>query len=543
MVATKHLPPIHGVAGMKRSIIYIMNPKKTTIDDIDDTQPDFDFKRSVDANGAIQKQLVSGYLIDDLESASEEMLLTKQLAFARKGNRKNFFQATDKDVMVHHLTQSFSPDDKLTPEQIHEIGRKTAIEFLGGEYEFVIATHVDQAHIHNHIIFNSTNQKTLKKFEWRAKKTYNAYRQISDKHAAMAGAYIIKPDTRRLKAYGSYHREINFKDEIKARLDFLLRHSISLGDFEQKALALNLDVNWSGKHTTYKLIDHEQKKATRARSLVRRSEPPKYNLEQIYEMTKRNDGVVLPISEIKAAYDLERDTYQEEFQLRFSLEPWQVEAQTEQGVYVKLDYGRGKQGTVLIPAQVLEQNEGALDVFINKNDFFYFINPDNSKDNRFMTGSTIAKQLTNENGTPLIKKNAHISNIQHLVEQFNFLSAHGVTSGAQLRDLLDRFDQELKTTEEALNQLDDRLIRQQQISKALLALQSDDGFEQELAIKLLTDLNVPQHLTYDKSETLVEQIEIETSALRDQFESIVEELNQTQTIEQEHKVEKTGKEI
>ncbi|GAB2023773.1 hypothetical protein RyT2_28540 [Pseudolactococcus yaeyamensis] len=170
MVATKHLSPIHGVAGMKRAIIYIMNPKKTTIDDIDDAQPDFDFKRSVDANGSIQKQLVSGYLIDDLESASEEMLLTKQLAFARKGNRKNFFQATDKDVMVHHLTQSFSPDDKLTLEQIHEIGRKTAVEFLGGEYEFVIATHVDQAHIHNHIIFNSTNQKTLNKFEWRAKK-------------------------------------------------------------------------------------------------------------------------------------------------------------------------------------------------------------------------------------------------------------------------------------------------------------------------------------------------------------------------------------
>lgn len=149
MVATKHLLAVHSVARMKRALAYIMNVNKTTIDDVDETQPDFDFKRSFDSDGVIQKQLVSGYLIDDVETASEEMLLTKQLALKKKGNSKSFFQSAEKDVLVHHLTQSFSPDDKLTPEEIHEIGRKTAIELLGGEHEFIIATHVDQKHIHN----------------------------------------------------------------------------------------------------------------------------------------------------------------------------------------------------------------------------------------------------------------------------------------------------------------------------------------------------------------------------------------------------------
>lgn len=212
-----------------------------------------------------------------------------------------------------------------------------------------------------------------------------------------------------------------------------------------------------------------------------------------------------------------------------------MEAQTDEGVYVKLDYGRGKQGTVLIPARSLEQEDNTLEVFINKNDFFYFINPDNSKDNRYMTGATIAKQLTNENATPLIKKNSHISTIHRLVEQYNFLSSNGVTSGTQLADLLDRFNNELDATESSLNQLDERLVRQKQVSKALLASQSGEPFEQELAQKLLTNLNIPKHLTYEKSEILAEQIEIETEALRDRYESILDQFDLTANISKEYR--------
>ena len=77
--------------------------------------------------------------------------------------------SSGKQVLAHHIIQSFSPDDNLTPEQIHEIGRQTMLELTGGNYEFVIATHTDKDHLHNHIILNTTNTSTLKKFRWEKK--------------------------------------------------------------------------------------------------------------------------------------------------------------------------------------------------------------------------------------------------------------------------------------------------------------------------------------------------------------------------------------
>ena len=146
--------------------------------------------------------------------------------------------------------------------------------------------------------------------------------------------------------------------------------------------------------------------------------------------------------------------------------------------------------------------------------------------------------MTNENATPLIKKNSHISTIHRLVEQYNFLSCNGVTSGTQLEDLLDRFNNELDATESSLNQLDERLVRQKQVSKALLASQSGESFEQELAQKLLTSLNIPEHLTYEKSEILADQIEIETEALRDRYKNIGEQFDKIDDIILEYNYEK-----
>ena len=73
-------------------------------------------------------------------------------------------EVNQRRIHSHHIIQSFSPDDNLTPEQVHEIGRQTMLELTGGNYEFVIATHTDKDHLHNHIILNTTNTSTLKKF-------------------------------------------------------------------------------------------------------------------------------------------------------------------------------------------------------------------------------------------------------------------------------------------------------------------------------------------------------------------------------------------
>ncbi len=58
--------------------------------------------------------------------------------------------------LAHHLIQSFAPGE-TTPEQAHEIGMKLAEEVFGGKYEFILTTHIDKGHIHNHLIYNSTS--------------------------------------------------------------------------------------------------------------------------------------------------------------------------------------------------------------------------------------------------------------------------------------------------------------------------------------------------------------------------------------------------
>ena len=63
--------------------------------------------------------------------------------------------AIDKGTNLgRHLIQAFQPGE-VTPEQAHEIGMELAKEILGGKYEFVLTTHIDKEHVHNHLIFNA----------------------------------------------------------------------------------------------------------------------------------------------------------------------------------------------------------------------------------------------------------------------------------------------------------------------------------------------------------------------------------------------------
>ncbi|MDG4985114.1 relaxase/mobilization nuclease domain-containing protein [Lactococcus lactis] len=109
---------------------------------------------------------------------------------------KNFSFSNGKGkVFAHHIIQSFDPKDNITPEQAHEIGEKMMLQFTEGKHEFVIATHVDQDQIHNHIIFNSTSNVDLKKFRWK-KITASNLRKISDEMALEYGIQPLKKNIR-----------------------------------------------------------------------------------------------------------------------------------------------------------------------------------------------------------------------------------------------------------------------------------------------------------------------------------------------------------
>lgn len=94
-------------------------------------------------------------------------------------------------VIARHLIQSFDVGE-VTPEQAHEIGKQFADEWLKGKYEYVIATHIDKGHCHNHIIFNAVNYVDFHAYRSN-KQTYCQMRQLSDEICKEHGLSVIPP--------------------------------------------------------------------------------------------------------------------------------------------------------------------------------------------------------------------------------------------------------------------------------------------------------------------------------------------------------------
>lgn len=138
---------------VKAGIQYILNPEKT-----DD-------------------HVLTAHLNCDLGLEAEQMLQTKKDCNQTDG------------VQYYHIIQSFQPGE-VTPEIALQIAREFAEEHLG-EYEVVIATHVDRDHIHSHLIMNSVNQVTGRKYESTPRIYYQQIRAISDRLCREHGLSVI----------------------------------------------------------------------------------------------------------------------------------------------------------------------------------------------------------------------------------------------------------------------------------------------------------------------------------------------------------------
>lgn len=511
MVVIKTPKQIKTPSNLKIAVRYILNEAKTLVSGTAESDLDFPL---VYHDGELQMKLVSGNGISDFSVADEEMVMTKLAAAFKKGDDDLKELSSGKQVLAHHIIQSFSPDDNLTPEQVHEIGRQTMLELTGGNYEFVIATHTDKDHLHNHIILNTTNTSTLKKFRWE-KKTLKNLRAISDKYAARYGAKIIEPTMKNsYTKYSAWRRQNNYRFEIKERLDFLLKHSLSLEDFKHKAAALNLQIDFSGKFVKYKLLDQPQQRNVRDDTLSKKG---LYSLEKIKERISKNQ-LVFDVEELKEQYQESKEKTANDFELKLEVESWQVEQESKQGIYVQMDMGALNSGTILIPSHKVDKNEdGNYTIYIKEKDYFYFLNPDQSQKNRYMMGLTVARQLAKQNGETLVTKNAQISSMRELIKEYNFLVEHGVTDGTQFQHLEERFNEKIEATQEELRQLDERLGRYHKIEGALLAIQKSP--ENSLAaIQLLDDLAVPKDMGLEDVSQLIKQFQIEKGALQEFFD-------------------------
>lgn len=514
MVVTKAIQ-IKNTGNLKRAVKYILDEAKT-VELVTNSNQSFPV---ILKDGKLQTQLVSGHLIGQERKAAEEFILTKKLADTRFGRKETSDLVTEKGVLAHHLIQSFDPSDNLTAEEIHEIGRKTVLELTKGKHEFVIATHVDKNHIHNHIIFNTTDNSTLKKFRWQ-KGTKRSLEKISDRYAELAGAKIIDRSAPRFShtKYAAYQKKNVFKLEIKSRLNFLIKHSTSIEDFLKKAEALNLAVNFSGKHATYRLLDSEQQRNTRDSTLSKKGA---YTLATIEKRVSQNKATY-SLEDIKPEYDKLQQEKAEDFEQRLMIEPWQVQEVTADGIYLEIDFGIRNHGLIKVPHRQVDQLEdGRFELFVRRNDFFYFLNPDHSENNRYIKGNTLMKQLAYNNGEVVLTKNRNISNLDQLIKEFEFLAAHDVTSGQQFEELEERFIEQLDQTEETLKQIEQRLMKLNKAAAALSDLQSDNPEYQALGQEILESLGFPLTIRAEELEKEITEISVEQAGLQQKYNEIV----------------------
>ncbi|HEM3587021.1 TPA: relaxase/mobilization nuclease domain-containing protein [Streptococcus suis] len=467
-------------------------------------------------------KLVSGHGIVSVDTAFDEFMMTKLQANQVLGRERS-----GTDVLAHHIIQSFSPEDDLSPQEIHEIGRKTVLELTGGQHEFIIATHIDKGHIHNHIIFNNTNSVTLKKFRWQ-KGTKRSLENISDKHAALAGAKIIDKSMKNSRReYLAYRQKNSHRFEIKERLNFLLKHSVSLEDFLEKARMLNLQIDTSRKEVRYKLLDRDQERFVRDRTLSKKG---LYSLEKIQERLAQN-SLEVPTETIKVAYEQMRQERDQDFEMKIRIHDWQVLDETEQGLYIEVEYGLTGKGQILIPAQYIDKQEEGYDIYIKKSDWFYFTDPNHADKNRFMKGDILAQQLSYDNGELIINKHPYIGRMNQLVREFNYLSAHGVTDSQEFRQLQVTLRETAHEVEQELDKLDAKLAQLNKLQSALLATEQENPQQKELAQDILKALRLSSTVSKAQVDKLVQEVTIERGGLRERFEQLDKDFRQYGYIE------------
>lgn len=167
--------------------------------------------------------------------------------------------------LAFHLIQSF-PKGEVTAEQAMEIGRETMERFLKGQYEFVIATHVDTDCIHNHIIINSVNMTNGKSFSTEHdRKGYPAWlqvRQLSDKILKEKGLSVIENPLNMSVSHYEWQLQkagVSWKDRLKKVIDETVRNSDDFDSFLNNMREQNIEVKYgdyktkSGKFLGFKM--------------------------------------------------------------------------------------------------------------------------------------------------------------------------------------------------------------------------------------------------------------------------------------------------
>lgn len=211
------------------------------------------------------------------------------------------------NTLGRHLIQSFSPNE-TTPEQAHEIGKKLAEQHLKGEYAYVMTTHVDRNHIHNHFVWCAVNLKTHNRYHSN-KRSYHEIQDLSDTLCRENGLSVIDVKSgKRGKSrfeYDMTKQGDSYKEKLRIAIDNATLKANSFEEFLQLLAAQGYEIK-QGKYLSFKHKDGER--FTRAKAIGE-----DYTEERIKQRIKTKAPVKLSPqqSSIRQLHDLKADKFQQ----------------------------------------------------------------------------------------------------------------------------------------------------------------------------------------------------------------------------------------
>ena len=204
-------------------------------------------------------ELISSYECAP-QTAAEEFALSKQIYFQKTGREQ------ENDVIAYQFRQSFKPGE-VTAEEANRIGYEFAERFLKGRHAFIVCTHINRHHIHNHVIWNSTTLDCSRKFRnfWNSTK---AVRRLSDTICMEHGLSVIENPVRKGMTYDKWlggSAKVSNRDMLRKAIDDVLTKKPRDMDEFLSLLEEKEFIAKRGKHITLK---HENfKKAIRMDTL------------------------------------------------------------------------------------------------------------------------------------------------------------------------------------------------------------------------------------------------------------------------------------
>ena len=211
---------------LSKAIAYILNPEKTD-----------------------EKLLVSSYGCAS-ETAAREFEWTRKIAEQKGMNPVR--------IIARHVIQSFEIGE-VTPEIAHEIGKQFADEILGGKYEYVLTTHIDKDHVHNHLIFNAVDFVDYHAYK-SYKRIYYDMREVSDRLCKENGLSVIPPSQNKGMSYKEYteaKRGTSWKQKLKQTIDRLVITAKDYDDFLRLMQEAGYEIR-PGKYISFRAEGQER---------------------------------------------------------------------------------------------------------------------------------------------------------------------------------------------------------------------------------------------------------------------------------------------